>query len=121
MLQPYSHENRLLNTNVALKILIIISIVLQSIVAVTATLETHQLDVEHLQTIHDHQTDHSDNDKEHDVDDCHHCGHCSGNHISWILVEAFAPSLSLNHSHNFNKVTLRPLGISNRLYRPPIA
>ncbi len=87
-------------------------------------METHQLDVEHLQTIHDHQTDHApqlENDKEHDMDDCHHCGHCNGNHSSWILVKAFAANLSLHHSNNFNKLTLLPLGISNRLYRPPIA
>ena len=38
-------------------------------------METHQLDVEHLQTIHDHETDHSpqldkDKDNEHDIEDC---------------------------------------------------
>ncbi|WP_286219632.1 hypothetical protein [Thalassotalea agarivorans] len=113
-----------MNTNIALKILLIISIVLQSFVAVSTSMENHQLDVEHLQTIHDHETDHSpqlDKDNEHDIEDCHHCGHCSGNHTSWILVKAFTPNLSLNHSHNFNKITLLPLGISTRLYRPPIA
>ncbi len=113
-----------MNTNIALKILLIISIVLQSFVAVSASMESHQLDVEHLQTIHDHDTDHSpqlDKDNEHDIEDCHHCGHCSGNHTSWILVKTFTPNLSLNHSHNFKKLTLMPLGISTRLYRPPIA
>ena len=58
-------------------------------------METHQLDVEHLQTIHDHETDHSpqldkDKDNEHDIEDCHHCGHCSGNHLSWVLVKDFS-------------------------------
>ncbi|MCF2849847.1 hypothetical protein NH514_15265 [Pseudoalteromonas sp. ACER1] len=113
-----------MNTNVLLKILLIISIVFQSFVAVSATLETHQLDVEHLQTIHDHEAEHSpqlDSDKEHDIEDCHHCGHCSGNHTSWILVKAFLPSLPLNHSHDFNKIIFLPLGISTRLYRPPTA
>ncbi|TAP35074.1 hypothetical protein EYR97_10410 [Alteromonas sp. KUL42] len=113
-----------MNTKVAVKILLIISIVLQSLFAVSATMESHQLDVEHLQTVHDHQTDHSskaDNDKDHDMEDCHHCGHCSGNHTSWILTKVFASNLSLNHPHDFNRLTLSPLGISNRLYRPPIA
>ena len=113
-----------MNTNIALKILLIILIVLQSFVAVSESMETHQLDVEHLQTIHDHEADHVlqlDSDNEHDTEDCHHCGHCSGNHTSWILVEAGTPNLSLNHSHKFNKLTLLPLGISTRLYRPPIA
>ena len=36
-------------------------------------------------------------------------------------VKALAPNLSLNHSHNFNKLILLPLSISNQLYRPPIA
>jgi len=85
-------------------------------------MESHQLDVEHLQTIHDHETDHSPQlDNEHDIEDCHHCGHCSGNHTSWILVKAFTPNPSLNHSHNFKKIALLPLVISTRLYRPPIA
>jgi hypothetical protein len=113
-----------LNINIALKILLIISIVLQSFVAVSASMETHQLDVDHLQTIHDHEADHSpqlDSDNEHDIEDCHHCGHCSGNHTSWILVKAFAPNLSLNNSHNFNNLISLPLSISTRLYRPPIA
>ncbi|TRX57964.1 hypothetical protein [Thalassomonas sp. M1454] len=113
-----------MNINIALKILLIISIALQSFVAVSASMETHQLDVEHLQTVHDHEKEHSpklDNDNEHDMDDCHHCGHCSGNHTSWILLKAFAPSLSLNHSQNFNNLILLPLGISYRIYRPPIA
>lgn len=113
-----------MNINVALKILLIISIVLQSFVAVSASTETHQLDVEHLQSIHDHEADHSpqlDSDNEHDIEDCHHCGHCSGNHTSWILVKAFTPNLSLNNSHNFDKLISLPLGTSTRLYRPPIA
>ena len=97
---------------------------LQSFVAVSASLEIHQLDVEHIQTNHDHETDRTPqigSDNEHDIEDCHHCGHCGGNHTSWILGKAFVPNLSLNHSHNFNKLTLLPLGISTRLYRPPIA
>ncbi|GGI91410.1 hypothetical protein GCM10009332_30910 [Shewanella gelidii] len=113
-----------MNTNIALKILLIISIALQSFVAVSASMETHQLDVEHLQTIHDHETEHTpqlDNANEHDIEDCHHCGHCSGNHTSWILVKSYSPSQSLNHSHNFNELILLSLGISTRLYRPPIA
>lgn len=87
-------------------------------------METHQLDVEHLQVIHDHETDHFsqlDIGNEHDIDDCHHCGHCSGKHTSWILIKALTPNLSLNHSDNFNKLILLPLGTSTRLDRPPIS
>lgn len=111
-----------MNTNVALKILLLISIALQSFIAVSASTETHQLDVEHLQIIHDHGNDHvSQNDEGHDIDDCHHCGHCSGNHTYWIFVKAYTPNLSSNNSHNFQDLASSPLGVSNRLYRPPIA
>ncbi|WP_133471314.1 hypothetical protein [Paraglaciecola marina] len=111
-----------MNTNVAIKMLLIILIVLQSVVAVSATLETHQLDVEHLQSVHDHKADHLvQSDQEHDLDDCHHCGHCSGNHTNWIMATVFLLNLSLNHSQNFDKLTLSTLGISSKLYRPPIA
>ena len=114
-----------MNTHVALKILLILSILLQSFVAVSATMETHQLDAEHLQTIHDHENDHTAQSKqapseEHDIDDCHHCGHCSGNHTCWIILKAFSANLSLKNSHKFHPLALIPDGVSNRLYRPPI-
>lgn len=82
----------ILKFNVALKILLVVSIVLQSLTAVvSATPENHQIDIEHLQIQHDHADDRNvsnDNvgDEQHNEKDCHHCGHCSGSHLSWILV-----------------------------------
>lgn len=82
----------ILNFTVALKIILVLSIVLQSISSIaSATSENHQFDVEHLQTQHDHKDDRnilndSTDDEPHDISDCHHCGHCSGSHLSWILV-----------------------------------
>lgn len=72
--------------------LLVVSIVLQSLTAVaSSTSENHQIDIEHLQTQHDHDDDRNvlnDNtdDEQHDVKDCHHCGHCSSSHLSLILV-----------------------------------
>lgn len=81
-----------LNLNVVLKMLLVVSIVLQSLTAAaSSTSENHQIDIEHLQTQHDHADDRNvlndnEDDDQHDVKDCHHCGHCSGGHLSWILV-----------------------------------
>ncbi|MFC3187513.1 DUF2946 family protein [Shewanella intestini] len=112
-----------MKTNVALKILLILSIILQSF-AVSVSADAHQLDAEHFQSTHNHETDHTsklDDDKKHDMYDCHHCGHCSGNHTNWFLVKAFTLNLPKNHFYNFNKLTLFPHSYSTRLNRPPIA
>lgn len=115
-------ENRTLKANIAMKILILLSIVLQSFFAVSSNLDLHQLDVEHLQIVHNHEANHSDlNVQEHDLDDCHHCGHCSGNHSSWIFVKTFTKIPFLTHSNTFFNIEILPLGIPKRLYRPPIA
>ncbi len=47
-----------MNLNVVLKMLLVVSIVLQSLTAVaSSTSENHQIDIEHLQTQHDHADD----------------------------------------------------------------
>ena len=83
---------------------------LQSLITVaSATSQSHQIDIEHLQTQHDHNNDstafnNNSDDDEHDVNDCHHCGHCSGSHFSWILI-----------SH-INSIT-KPFNINNTPYK----
>ena len=83
---------------------------------------THQLDVEHLQTIHDHETDHSpqlDKDNEHDIEDRHHCGHCSGN--SWVLVKDFSAIDELR-SININPYQFdQKENLLDAILRPPIS
>lgn len=75
--------------------LLVVSIVLQSLTAAaSATSENHQVDIEHLQTQHDHKDDshlidENTVDNHHDINDCHHCGHCSGSHLSWISINNF--------------------------------
>ena len=61
-------------------LLIVLSIVLQSFVAVADSDQNHQLDVQHIQTQHSHELDHNTlfddtSDSEHNIKDCHHCGH----------------------------------------------
>ena len=80
-----------MNFTVVFKLLLVISIVLQSLPTVASTVSTdHQIDIEHLQTQHQHANDvktaNGDVDEAgHNIDDCHHCGHCSTSHLSWIF------------------------------------
>lgn len=80
----------ILNSTAVIKWLIILSILFQSVNAfASVTTSTHQVDIEHLQAQHEHQSDFmilDDNtESNHDIKDCHHCGHCSGSHLSYIL------------------------------------
>jgi len=113
---------------VALKLLLIVSIVLQSITAVaSATSQSHQIDIEHIQTQHDHQSDfkifddNSDEKAGHDIKDCHHCGHCSGSHLSWILINNINNSTKLftytNIPYQFNQTK----EFLDAILRPPIS
>ncbi len=116
-----------LNLNVVLKMLLVISIVLQSLTAVaSSTSENHQIDIEHLQTQHDHADDRNvsnDNvgDEQHNEKDCHHCGHCSGSHLSWILVS------NSNVDGKLNIINKTPYQIDQTstfleaILRPPIS
>ena len=107
--------------------LLVVSIVLQSLTAVaSATSENHQFDLEHLQTQHDHESDSKafdDNtdDSGHDIKDCHHCGHCSGSHLSWISVK------NLNSASNLFSLNKIPYQFDQSkafleaILRPPIS
>lgn len=116
----------IVDSKVALRILLILSIVLQSFIAVSATVDTHQLDVEHMQTTHDHaedgqnQSDSTEIDN-HNIDDCHHCGHCSGSHLSWVVCKTFNSNINLIGKQQFHRLDFFPVGIATSIYRPPIS
>jgi len=84
-----------------LSLLLVISIVLQSFVAVADAEKPHQINNQHLQTEHVHDYDDnpdslnkaiSESDTEHNTNDCHHCGHCQGSHTQWIANKKIAPT-----------------------------
>ena len=116
-----------MNHNVVLKMLLVVTIVLQSLTAVaSSTSENHQIDIGHLQTQHDHADDRNalnDNadDEQHNESDCHHCGHCSGSHLSWILVN------NTNGIDKLNVINKTPYQIDQSntfleaILRPPIS
>lgn len=110
--------------NTWISLLIVLSIALQSLVAVANSNDNHQVDSQHLQTEHSHDADkftlldESSND-DHNIKDCHHCGHCQGSHTPWLVT--FSPGNStikfvvLNqyfyHAHldkNFIEELIRP-------------
>lgn len=116
-----------LNFGVVLKLLLIVSIALQSISSIaSATSQSHQIDFEHLQTQHDHSDDLSNNAEEigeddHDIKDCHHCGHCSGSHLSWILINNINNSTKLFTYTNIPYQFDQTKEFLNAILRPPIS
>ncbi|MFT5852165.1 MAG: hypothetical protein ACI87J_002141 [Colwellia sp.] len=87
--------------NTWISLLIVLSIALQSFVAVANSNENHQVDAQHLQTIHSHDLDNTaffdaSSTDDHNIKDCHHCGHCQGSHTSWFV--------SIEHSNTTAKI-----------------
>jgi len=99
----------------------------QSIAAMADSNTVHQITESHLQTEHDHHLDtkntvNSASEADgHHIKDCHHCGHCSGTHISWVN-SSISPSLDEGlTTHNFNWIKHQSKGYYAPLLRPPIA
>lgn len=115
----------ILNFSFALRIILVLSIVLQSFSAIASvTSEDHQVDIEHLQIQHDHADDRNilkeSADKEpHDIKDCHHCGHCSGSHLSWILVSNLNSTAKLHFINRFSAQVDQTKDYQDSILRPP--
>ncbi|WP_063371773.1 hypothetical protein [Pseudoalteromonas luteoviolacea] len=68
-------------------------IALQSVSSVASLFELHQVDAMHLQSNHAHQHDEQVtttvklDEHGHAIQDCHHCGHCTGSHTSWVNTD----------------------------------
>ncbi|WP_158678268.1 DUF2946 domain-containing protein [Pseudoalteromonas sp. T1lg23B] len=115
-----------MNLRIVICIIITLVIALQSVGTVASASQTHQIDIEHLQTEHVHaehiHAEHHDakqyptvtelyDQDGHNIKDCHHCGHCSGSHLSWYvskLVNQLPIVLALNdysqtHSHTIHR------------------
>jgi len=107
-------------------IVLIIMIVLQSFSAIAESSETHQLDVQHLQTEHSHADDGNiikDNgsSNEHNTQDCHHCGHCSGSHLVWILEKDVSSPINLMSFDKTPYLNTTQKEFIEATLRPPIA
>jgi len=117
----------ILNFSFALRIILVLSIVLQSFSSIASvTSEDHQVDIEHLQIQHDHADDRNilkeSADKEpHDIKDCHHCGHCSGSHLSWILVSNSNITSKVYNTYKIPYQSVQTKEILDAILRPPIS
>ena len=107
--------------------LLVLSIALQSFIAVANSDESHQVDSQHLQTEHSHILDKvalsdDSSEKDHSIKDCHHCGHCQGSHTQWLASEKMSdttPELLVLNQY-FYRVHLDRSFIEEPV-RPPIA
>jgi len=107
--------------------IIVLSIALQSFVTVASSNENHQVDAQHLQTEHSHDTDHQaleqkSSESEHNVNDCHHCGHCQGSHTQWLSTTKSSSIMSkpLIPNQYFYLINIDKSFIEQPI-RPPIA
>ncbi|MCJ8318438.1 MAG: DUF2946 domain-containing protein [Colwellia sp.] len=117
-----------------LSLLLVISIVLQSFVAVADAEKPHQINSQHLQTEHVHDDDPESLNKslsdslsdssgpEHNINDCHHCGHCQGSHTQWIVNKKIATTapdfMVFNQYSYFNHLAK---SFIEEVTRPPIS
>ncbi|NRA61867.1 MAG: DUF2946 domain-containing protein [Psychrobium sp.] len=110
-----------------LSLLIVLSIALQSFAAIASPSETHQIDSQHIQTLHSHELDSIElfektSSDEHSIKDCHHCGHCSGTHGHWLTSdkhpEIFVTTL---FSNQYFYIERHAKSVIEPFVRPPIS
>tara|TARA_R110000868_G_scaffold401202_1_gene676576 strand:+ start:423 stop:764 length:342 start_codon:yes stop_codon:yes gene_type:complete len=95
-------KNKLLN------LILAFAIVIQSFVAIANSQETHELDVQHIQTEHSHESDRQivDNELpiegEHSDENCHHCGHCHGFHSQWLTKASIDHDKLVAHQYLYS-------------------
>ena len=113
--------------NTWVSFLIVLSIALQSFVAVANSDENHQVDLQHLQTKHSHDIDNIElvddsSEREHNIKDCHHCGHCLGSHAQWLTSEkAYLTTPDFLISNQYLYSSHLEKSFIEELIRPPIA
>ena len=108
--------------------LLILSVLCQSLLAVAQSVDLHTYDAEHVQTSHDHSLDtkpsvdqHGAEDSEHNVADCHHCGHCTGTHLNWLSGTLDTP-LTCFSASQATEIPLHNLPLRwQEFLRPPIS
>jgi hypothetical protein len=107
--------------------ILVILIAMQSFASVADSNENHQVDSQHLQTEHSHALDNTtissdSSENEHNVKDCHHCGHCQGSHTQWFVSKKSSDTppnfLVLNQ---YFYLTHLDKGFTEELIRPPIS
>lgn len=114
--------------------LVVLSVLLQATSAVAGSINTHMFGSGHAPAEHTHSKSVQPSQgnthigvmdiasiDNHDKSDCHHCGHCSGNHLSWVpnLPQlTLTTPLALQFPHL--PISNLPDRV-NELLRPPIS
>jgi len=57
----------------------------------------------------------------HNPTDCHHCGHCNGTHIQWVVQHTLQSNHVAQQSHQFYYLRTAIDAPVNQLLRPPRA
>ncbi len=101
-------------------------VVLQSLSAIAGASETHQLDIQHLQTEHSHSDDanlvtEGSGTDNHNTQDCHHCGHCSGAHLAWIIAKDLPSGIDRKYVDKTPYQNTTEKEFIEATLRPPIA
>jgi len=101
--------------------LLIVAIVCQSFGAVASAWDSHQTDSQHLQTQHSHADDkRATTADQHEIEDCHHCGHCSGSHLTWVNVEVYISQQQLIAQEVYQQQVTSLSRLTETALRPPI-
>lgn len=113
--------------NILVNILIVAAIVLQSFSPIVFAQDFHQVDVEHLRVEHSHQDDrvfsldNQNNDKQHNIEDCHHCGHCAGTHLTYVVLQHNYSILESISQSILDSLKTLPKDYIDPAIRPPIS
>ncbi|WOH38543.1 DUF2946 domain-containing protein [Thalassotalea fonticola] len=109
-----------------LSYLLVLSIALQSFFTVLNAQEIHQVENEHIKIEHSHDNDFqvaSDNsaDDDHQIEDCHHCGHCHGSHSQWVTANDLNSIAQSNNEQSLPYLVVSNNGHLDSPLRPPIS
>lgn len=113
-----------MNNKFFVTVVLVLSIVLQSFVASASSTESHSVDIEHIQTEHNHVDDINMNDIPeggHDISDCHHCGHCSSSHLPWISAKSISNHTTFKSVQTISYQKLLSEDVFDVVFRPPIS
>lgn len=108
-----------------LSYILVFAIALQSFFTVLNAQEIHQIENEHIQIEHSHENDFqvtADNSgDEHQIDDCHHCGHCHGSHSQWVATNQLDSIAQNNNEQSLPYLVFSNNGHLDNPLRPPIS
>ncbi len=108
-------------------LILVLLIAVQSYAAVANSEKSHLVDSQHILTEHSHDIDDIElfdesSDSEHNIQDCHHCGHCQGAHTQWVASNKSAlPTPQFIITNQYFYTDYLDKSFIEELIRPPIS